>query len=320
MSTLPLVREVEIEKIARLPSQLAHLLRGISAEELADPFISGEWSVAQNIHHLADSHMNSYIRCKLILTEEEPPLKPYDQDRWAALPDGQMQDVELSLDILRGLHTRWVLFWSSLREDEWRRTGYHPESGMVTLADQLRIYAAHGEAHMAQIRRTVGAQYTSLPATKEELLARIDREWERLSALTAYLSSEEMETAIDGGWTPKAHVAHIAGWEKCLIRHTIGGEPLHIVMQMDADDFEPADVDRINAVLEARTHTQLVSEVLEEAQRTHAAARVAIVALDWAAWTHPLHENEPSGEPKLSKLACDTYEHYLEHWQSLPVR
>ena len=78
-----------IAAIAQLPTQLEHLLAGMTPTELTGHFLAGEWSVAQNVHHLADSHMNSYIRCKLIATEDNPPLKPYDQDAWAALPDAQ---------------------------------------------------------------------------------------------------------------------------------------------------------------------------------------------------------------------------------------
>lgn len=147
-----------IDKIRHLPAQLEELVMGLSVPQLTTHLLANEWTVAQNVHHLADSHMNSYIRCKLILTEENPTLKPYDQDAWAALPDAQSADLATSLMLLKQLHTRWVTFWETLPEEAWDRTGFHPQNGSVTLADQLRSYAAHGDAHIEQITRTLAAQ------------------------------------------------------------------------------------------------------------------------------------------------------------------
>jgi DinB superfamily len=151
-------RAALIAKIARLPDQVQELVAGLSPAQLTTPFLAGEWTVAQNVHHLVDSHANSYIRCKLILTEDGPPLKPYNQDAWAALPDASGPDVELSLAILRGLHARWVRFWESLPDDAWAREGHHPEYGTMSLDRVLRSYAEHGEAHLDQIGRTLAAQ------------------------------------------------------------------------------------------------------------------------------------------------------------------
>ena len=151
-------RKLLIEKVQQLPEQVAQLVAGLSDAQMTTHFIEREWTVAQNVHHLCDSHMNSYIRCKLILTEDNPPLKPYDQDVWAALPDASGADVSMSLASLAGLHKRWVMFWQTLPEEAWSRTGLHPESGSVTLADQLRLYADHGEAHLRQISDVLSAQ------------------------------------------------------------------------------------------------------------------------------------------------------------------
>jgi DinB superfamily len=114
--------------------------------------------VAQNVHHLADSHMNSFIRMRLILTEDRPTLKPYDQDLWAALADSGTTALEESLTLLHGLHARWVRLFESLDEADWRRSGLHPENGEVTLEDILRIYAAHGQGHIDQISRALAAE------------------------------------------------------------------------------------------------------------------------------------------------------------------
>ncbi|MBX3052088.1 MAG: DinB family protein [Caldilineaceae bacterium] len=146
-----------IDKIRRLPAQIARLIDRLSDAQLTARPLAGEWSVAQNVHHLADSHMNSYIRCKLIATEEHPTLKPYDQEIWAEMADASGPNVTVSLSLLTALHSRWVVFWETLPADAWARTGFHPESGDVTLDDQLQLYAAHGEAHIDQITRTIAA-------------------------------------------------------------------------------------------------------------------------------------------------------------------
>jgi uncharacterized damage-inducible protein DinB len=151
-------RAALIAALARLPAQLEALVAGLSPEELTAPFLAGEWTVAQNVHHLYDSHANSYIRCKLILSEERPPLKPYDQDAWAALPDATGPDLEPSLAGLRALHARWVRFWETLPPDAWAREGLHPENGPMSLDRILAAYAAHGEAHLDQITRTLAAR------------------------------------------------------------------------------------------------------------------------------------------------------------------
>ena len=144
-----------IGKIRALPGEVERLVAGVTPEQLTTAYLPGEWTVAQNVHHLVDSHLNSYIRCKLIATEEQPLLKPYDQDRWAVLADASQADIADSLAMLRHLHVRWVVFWESLDEDEWSRTGFHPETGAVSLTTQLRLYAEHGEGHLEQITRTL---------------------------------------------------------------------------------------------------------------------------------------------------------------------
>ena len=146
-----------IGKIRALPGEVERLVAGLTPEQLTTAYLPGEWTVAQNVHHLVDSHLNSYIRCKLIATEDGPPLKPYDQDRWAVLADASQADIADSLALLRHLHARWVVFWESLGEAEWARSGFHPESGEVSLSTQLRLYAEHGEGHLEQIARTLGA-------------------------------------------------------------------------------------------------------------------------------------------------------------------
>lgn len=151
-------RDELIERVRALPERLERAVAGLSAEQLTTHYLAGEWTVAQNVHHLADSHMNAYIRSRLILTEENPTLKPYDQDRWAELPDARQADLTTSLALLRAIHARWVSFWEALDEGAWERVGYHPADGVVTLGGILRSYADHGEAHLDQIGRTLAAK------------------------------------------------------------------------------------------------------------------------------------------------------------------
>jgi hypothetical protein len=146
-----------INDIRNLPMQVERLIAGLTAQQLTTHYLANEWSVAQNVHHLADSHMNSYIRCKLIATEDNPTLKPYDQDAWARFDDAQMADVSQSLAMLRALHARWVIFFEELRGEQWERRGFHPDNGAVTLNSQLQNYAAHGKGHLDQITRTLAA-------------------------------------------------------------------------------------------------------------------------------------------------------------------
>lgn len=147
-----------ITKIAQLPTQLENLTAVLSEAQLTTHFLPNEWTVAQNVHHVADSHMNSMIRMKLILTEEMPILRPYLQDDWAVLADGTPAALQNSLLLLKGLHSRWVLLFESLSEAQWQRKGLHPDIGEVSVEDILISYAAHGEGHIDQIQRTLAAE------------------------------------------------------------------------------------------------------------------------------------------------------------------
>lgn len=150
-------RAAQIEKIRRLPSQVEELVQGLTTAQLTTHYLPNEWTVAQNVHHLADSHMNSYIRCKLIATEDQPPLKPYDQDQWANFADASSADLTASLALLKSLHARWVLFWETLPDDAWARIGIHATNGPMSLEEIVRSYADHGEAHLEQMTRTLAA-------------------------------------------------------------------------------------------------------------------------------------------------------------------
>ncbi len=147
----PAERKAHIDRIRALPALLESAVEGLSDAQLDTPYRQGGWTVRQVVHHLADSHMNAFVRMKLILTEEHPTLKTYDQDRWAALVDGARFPVQGSLAIVRGLHERWVALMESLPDAAWTRAGLHPERGDMTLEKILTIYSGHGEKHVEQI-------------------------------------------------------------------------------------------------------------------------------------------------------------------------
>lgn len=146
-------RQELIETIERLPAILEAVVSDLTEAQLDAPGGDGDWTVRQVVHHIADSHMNSLIRMKLMLTEEHPTLKPYDQEQWADLPDTNALPIAPSLAILRGLHARWTALLRGLPETAWSRTGFHPENGEVTIDSMLESYAHHGQDHVEQIKR-----------------------------------------------------------------------------------------------------------------------------------------------------------------------
>lgn len=148
-----------VNDIARTPVNLRAAVNGLSEMQLDTPYRPGGWTVRQVVHHVPDSHMNSYVRFKLALTEEEPTIKPYAEDRWAELADTKATPIEVSLMLLDSLHDRWVRLLRALEPEDWKRTFRHPEMGPMTLEKTLAIYAWHGKhhvAHITELRKQMG--------------------------------------------------------------------------------------------------------------------------------------------------------------------
>jgi hypothetical protein len=145
--------EVEewIGAIEALPSKLRKSLEPLSDIQLDTPYRVGGWTVRQVVHHLADSHMNSYMRFQLALTEDTPPIKLYDEKGWADLADAKGAATELSLGLLESLHARWALLLRSMTPEDWKRRFRHPKLGEVPLDAMLGLYAWHGRHHLAHI-------------------------------------------------------------------------------------------------------------------------------------------------------------------------
>jgi len=144
-------RAAQIETLRRLPERLREAVHGLDDARLDTPYREGGWTVRQVVHHLADSHANSYVRCKLALTEDWPTVKPYDEAAWARLPDSLALPVNVSLAILDGLHGRWVRMFETLSEEDFQRGFTHPEMGRMTLGTNLALYDWHSRHHTAHI-------------------------------------------------------------------------------------------------------------------------------------------------------------------------
>jgi uncharacterized damage-inducible protein DinB len=144
-------RQACILKIQETPARMRAAVAGLNEEQLDTPYRPGGWTVRQVVHHVPESHLNSYTRFKLAVTEDEPTITPYFEDRWAELDDARTAPITLSLDLLDALHARWLWFLRSLTPEDWQRTFRHPELGIVSLEKNVALYAWHGQHHVAHI-------------------------------------------------------------------------------------------------------------------------------------------------------------------------
>jgi hypothetical protein len=140
-----------IDEIATAPALYRDAVRGLDDVQLDTPYRPDGWTLRQTVHHVADSHMNSFLRFRLALTEEAPTIKPYDQAAWSALSDSRTAPVGVSLQLIENLHARWVLLLRTLKDADFARTFRHPELGLVRLDTNLALYAWHGRHHAAHI-------------------------------------------------------------------------------------------------------------------------------------------------------------------------
>jgi hypothetical protein len=144
--------ESAIREIAALPPRFREAVRGLNEQQLDTPYREDGWTVRQVAHHIPDSHMNSYVRFKLALTEEQPVIKPYDEAAWARLKDSRGA-IEPSLQLLEALHERWVALMRSMTPEEWKREFVHPERGPMALDVTAALYAWHCAHHLAHVTR-----------------------------------------------------------------------------------------------------------------------------------------------------------------------
>ncbi|WP_422661178.1 YfiT family bacillithiol transferase [Paenibacillus sp. EC2-1] len=144
------IKDVWINEIENFPRLLRETVKDLVDEQLDTAYRSGGWTVRQVIHHLADSHMNAYVRFKLALTEENPVIKPYNETKWAELSDYRLP-IDTSLALLETLHNRWTNLLNSLTPADLDKKFIHPDSGEVSVGKNIGMYAWHGRHHLAQI-------------------------------------------------------------------------------------------------------------------------------------------------------------------------
>lgn len=141
-----------INDLRMLPQSLEFAIQNLDESQLQTPYRPGGWTVHQLVHHIADSHINAYVRFKLGLTENNPTIKPYEQEDWANLSDSKNLPVNISITLLHALHKRWCELLGNMTESEWHRRVYHPERKIeLSLWDLLKSYAWHGRHHTAHI-------------------------------------------------------------------------------------------------------------------------------------------------------------------------
>ena len=146
-----LQRESWISAIDQLPGRLRAALVDLSPAQLETAYRPGGWTVRQVVHHLADSHMNAYIRFRLASTEDAPVIKPYNEAAWAELEDAKTAPIELSLALLEVLHKRWIILLKSIKSEDFERSYMHPELGKTSLNQALALYSWHGQHHLAHV-------------------------------------------------------------------------------------------------------------------------------------------------------------------------
>jgi uncharacterized damage-inducible protein DinB len=144
------IRQQLTQIIAELPEKINSATKSLSDAQLDTPYRPGGWTVRQTVHHIADSHLNSFIRFKLALTEDVPTIRPYFEDRWAELADSRMP-IDVSIKIIEGIHARWTNLLESMSEKDFNKQLDHPDSGVWTLERMLALYGWHSRHHTAHI-------------------------------------------------------------------------------------------------------------------------------------------------------------------------
>lgn len=152
----PAHRKASVDELQHFPLKLRAAVTSLSPAVLNCPYREGGWTINQLVHHLADSHLNSYLRCKLALTEDQPIIKPYEEALWAELPDAMNEDILSSMLILDGIHRRWTNMYLNLSDTDWNRSFFHPEyERLISLEYNLAFYAWHGRHHLAHINALI---------------------------------------------------------------------------------------------------------------------------------------------------------------------
>jgi len=151
-SLTPAEREELIHELAHFPADLRFLVQSLPEEKLDTPYRDGGWTVRQVVHHVPDSHLQGYVRCKLAATEDTPTIKTYEEAVWAEMGEARTAPVDTSLDLVEALHKRWALFLRALPDEDFGKTYRHPELGEVSLDKTLQLYVWHGKHHLGHVK------------------------------------------------------------------------------------------------------------------------------------------------------------------------
>jgi len=154
MAEQPTAQQIQtwIDEIEKFPSDFRQIAESLTEEQLNTPYRADGWTIRQVIHHVADSHINSYIRFRWALTENAPTIKAYDETLWAELLDAKTAPIALSLNLLESLHQRWVILLRSFSEADLQKAFVHPESGKtIPLYKNIALYAWHGKHHLGHL-------------------------------------------------------------------------------------------------------------------------------------------------------------------------
>ncbi|MBK6822228.1 MAG: putative metal-dependent hydrolase [Saprospiraceae bacterium] len=142
-----------IGDIAMLPSNLSDILNRIEPIDYELTYRPGSWTVRQLLHHIADSHINAYIRHKLAVSEQTPTINPYNEVLWAEMADVKEVDIKVSLNLLEAIHQRWTVFLNSLNQADLEKSFYHPgHKRFITISESIGMYSWHGKHHLSHIK------------------------------------------------------------------------------------------------------------------------------------------------------------------------
>ncbi|HMP31067.1 MAG TPA: putative metal-dependent hydrolase [Saprospiraceae bacterium] len=149
-------KQYYIDQINLLPENIKEIIKALNESDYEYPYRPDGWNIRQVIHHLCDSHINAYIRFKLALTEDNPTIKPYEEDAFVRLSDSSYELIYSAISILEGIHKKWVVLLQNMEEADFDKSYYHPESGRTwLLKDVLALYAWHSLHHLAHIRQAI---------------------------------------------------------------------------------------------------------------------------------------------------------------------
>ncbi len=270
MQMTELDRQQKIDILKQFPAQLRSLVSALPEKRLLATPLEDEWSIAQIVHHCADSHINGFARLKLIVTEDFPILKPYLEAEWGNMADANNSNIDLSLHILDGIHPRFVLVLESLTEEQWQRSGNHLDNGVESVDALLDSYAAHCLSHLSQIRRTLAAQPNRLERKVRSFhLALAKKTTAMIDNIVSQVTQEAASTYRDGpeGWSTLEVIGHLHDG------NIIFKQRVEAILENEGTVLQSFDHEGL--VIENRYQERQLSDLMVDFQQS----RVAIIGM-----------------------------------------